>query len=255
MDVFSEQNNMNSGLIRTKTGINKLDEITQGGFPRGSFVVVTGTAGSGKTIFACQFLKEGVYNNEKSLFITAEQTANDVKEQASQFGWDFNTWENEGKIKIVSLIGKQLWETKAMEEIKQLIQQDNYDRIVFDSIPSILNASFSGNSIIDYADRGFQPNMLNEMSKSNVTNFIDFIKQNNITTLGISQKIEGMPGDTLDNISEFKADGLVVMNYAAIGTNLNRTIQIKKLRKTRIDGIPHTFDFTENGIFIQGNEE
>ena len=93
------------------------------------------------------------------------------------------------------------------------------------------------------------------MNKSNITNFIDFIKQRNITTIGIAQKIEGMPGDTLDNISEFKADGLVVMNYAAIGSNLNRTIQIKKLRKTRIDGIPHNFDFSENGIFIQGNEE
>lgn len=254
MEEYSEISNENKSSERVNTGINKLDEITQGGFPRGSFVVVTGTAGSGKTIFACQFLKEGVYKNEKCLFITAEQTSQEVKEQATQFGWDFNTWENEGKLKVVSLIGKQLWETKAMEEIKQLIQQDNYDRIVFDSIPSILNASFPGNSILDYADRGLQPHALNEMSKSNVTNFIDFIKQNNITTIGISQKIEGLPGDTIDNISEFKADGLVVLNYAAIGSNLNRTIQIKKLRKTRIDGIPHTFDFSENGISIQDNE-
>jgi len=254
MEESTEISNENRSSERVNTGINRLDEITQGGFPKGSFVVVTGTAGSGKTIFACQFITQGIYNNEKCLIITAEQTSQEVKEQATQFGWDFNTWENEGKLKVVSLIGKQLWETKAMEEIKQLIRQDNYDRIVFDSIPSILNASFSGNSIVDYADRGLQPHALNEISKSNVTNFIDFIKQNNITTIGISQKIEGLPGDTIDNISEFKADGLVVLNYAAIGSNLNRTIQIKKLRKTRIDGIPHDFDFTENGISIQDNE-
>jgi len=255
MDEFNEFETINNNFNRVNTGINRLDEITQGGFPKGSFVVVTGTAGSGKTIFACQFLAHGIYNNERCLFISAEQTENEIKEQASQFGWDFNTWENEGKLKVYSLVGKQLWETKAMEEIKQMINESNYERVVFDSITSILNTSFSKNSIIDFADRGLHPNVLTEMNKSNITNFIDFIKQRNITTIGIAQKIEGMPGDTLDNISEFKADGLVVMNYAAIGSNLNRTIQIKKLRKTRIDGIPHNFDFSENGIFIQGNEE
>ena len=251
MDEFTNINNMNKNLERVKTGISKLDEITQGGFPKGSFVVVTGTAGSGKTILACQFIKEGIFNNEKCLFISAEQTSDEVKEQAMQFGWDFNSWENEGKLKVVSLIGKQLWETKAIEEIKQFIQQDNYNRIVFDSITSILNAPFSGDSIVDYADRGLQPYALNEISRSNVTSFIDFIKQNQITTIGISQKIEGLPGDTLDNISEFKADGLLVLNSIAIGTNLNRTIQIKKLRKTRIDGIPHSFDFTDQGISLE----
>jgi circadian clock protein KaiC len=250
MENVTEPYKINRSLERIKTGISKLDEITQGGFPKGSFVVATGTAGSGKTIFACQFISEGVKNNEKCLFITAEQTADEVTDQATQFGWDFNSWENEGKLKIVSLSGKQLWETKAIEEIKQLIQVTNYDRIVFDSITSILNAPFSRYSIVDSADRGLQPHALNEMSRSNVTNFIDFIKQNGITTLGIAQKIEGLPGDTMDNVSEFKADGLVVLSSTSVGKNLNRTIQIKKLRKTKIDGLPHSFDFTNQGILL-----
>ena len=143
MDVLTQDYNSNKNIKRVKTGIDRLDEITQGGFPKGSFVVATGTAGSGKTIFACQFISEGIKNNEKCLFITAEQTADEVTDQATQFGWDFNNWKDEGKLKVISLIGKQLWETKAIEEIKQLIQETNYDRIVFDSITSILNAPFS----------------------------------------------------------------------------------------------------------------
>lgn len=245
-----ETNSINNAIGRIKTGINGLDEIIQGGFPKGSFVVATGTAGSGKTIFACQFISEGVKNNEKCLFITAEQTTNEIVDQAKQFGWDFSTWENEGKLNIISLIGRQLFETKAIDEIKELIRDTNYDRIVFDSITSILNAPFSRYSIADGADRGLHPQALNEMSRSNITNFIDFIKQKGIITLGVAQKIDGLPGETIDNVSEFKADGLLVFSSTAVGKNLNRTIQVKKLRKTRIDGIPHRFDFTEKGILL-----
>ncbi len=250
MEDYLQNNNTFEANDRIKTGINELDTLIQGGFPKGSFVVASGTAGSGKTIFGCQFISEGIKNNEKCLFISAEQTSEEIVEQAKQFGWDFNKWEEEGKLRIMSLLGKQLFETKAIDEIKVLMRDTKYNRVVFDSITSILNAPFSKYNIADGADRGLHPQALSEISRANITEFIDFIKQNGITTLGVAQKIEGLPGETIDNVSEFKADGLVVFNSTAVGKNLNRTIQVKKLRKTKIDGIPHRFDFTENGILL-----
>jgi len=243
-------------IERIKTGIEGFDNLIQGGFPQGTFAVVTGGPGTGKTIFALQFLANGALKyNEKGLFITAEQNIEDIVSQAKQFGWDLDQMENTGKIKIVSLIGKQLFEEETMDDIKQLIKENHYDRIVFDSVTSILNAPFSKYSIVDHADRGLQPHALTEMSRTNVINFIDFIKKQGITAVGISQKIDGMPGNTVDNVSEFKADGLIVLNSTEMGNNLNRTIQVKKMRKTRIDGIPYSFDFTEEGISLQNDEE
>jgi len=250
MEDYLQNNNTYEANERIKTGVNELDNLIQGGFPKGSFIVATGTAGSGKTIFGCQFITEGIKNDEKCLYISAEQTSDEIVEQAKQFGWDFNNWEKEGKLRIISLLGKQLFETKAIDEIKVLMRDTKYNRVVFDSITSILNAPFSKYNIADGADRGLHPQALSEISRANITEFIDFIKQNGITTLGVAQKIEGLPGETIDNVSEFKADGLVVFNSTAVGKNLNRTIQVKKLRKTKIDGIPHRFDFTENGILL-----
>lgn len=248
MEDISLENNM---MDKIKTGINGFDNLIDGGLPKGSFAVVTGGPGTGKTIFALQFLANGALKyGEKGLFITVEQTIEDVVQQAKQFGWDLNEMENSGKIKIVSLIGKMPFEDETMQEVKFLIKNNKYDRIVFDSLTSLLNAPFSKYHIVDSADRGLQPHALSEMGRATVTNFIDFIKKQGITTLGISQKIEGMPGNTLDNVSEFKADGLLVLNSTTIGKNLNRTLQVKKMRKTKIDAIPYNFKFTENGIKI-----
>jgi circadian clock protein KaiC len=248
MEEISLENNM---MDRVKTGINGLDNLIQGGFPKGTFAVVTGGPGTGKTIFAMQFLANGTQKyGGKGLFITVEQNLEDIVSQAKQFGWDFTQMVESDQLKIVSLIGRQLFEEETMDEIKKLIQENHYDRVVFDSITSLLNAPFSKYSILDHADRGLQPHALTEMSRANVINFIDFVKKQGITTVGVSQKIEGLPGNTIDNVSEFKADGLIILNSTEMGDNLNRTIQVKKMRKTKIDAIPHNFDFTENGISL-----
>ncbi|MGF3584302.1 MAG: RAD55 family ATPase, partial [Thermoplasmatota archaeon] len=123
-------------------------------------------------------------------------------------------------------------------------------RVVIDSITSIVFAPFSIHSIVDGADRGLQPHALTEMSRAEVISLIDLLQYNGITTVVTSQKVEGMPGDTYDTVSEFKGDGLIVLNSAAVGKTLNRTLQVKKLRKTKIDGVPHTFEFTDRGISL-----
>ncbi|MCK4365673.1 MAG: hypothetical protein KAW45_06455 [Thermoplasmatales archaeon] len=237
-------------MMRVKTGIKGLDEFIEGGFPKGSYVVVTGIPGSGKSIFGMQFLVEGMKNNEKCLFITVEQSPDEIVSQAMQFGWNFNQWENEGKLKIVSLDSKKLSEMNTYDELKQLIQDNHYDRVVFDSITSIVYSPISPYSITDGADRGLQPQALMEMSRANVASLFEVTKQHGITTLGISQKVEGMPGDTVDKVSEFKGDGLIILDSGVVGNALNRNIQVKKLRKTKIDGTPHTFDFTNDGISL-----
>jgi KaiC/GvpD/RAD55 family RecA-like ATPase len=168
-----------------------------------------------------------------------------------QFGWDFNQWEKEGKLKVVSLSSQKLFEMNALSDIRQHVEENHYDRVVIDSITSLVYAPFTIHSIVDGADRGLQPRALIEISRAEVISLIDLLQYNGITTVVTSQKVEGMPGDTYDNVSEFKGDGLVVLNSAAIGRTLNRTLQVKKLRKTKIDGVPHTFEFAQNGISLK----
>jgi circadian clock protein KaiC len=73
---------------RISSGISGFDAITGGGLPRGRVTVVLGGAGSGKTIFALQTLVTGARQGEPGLFITFEESAAQVLEDAKRFDWN-----------------------------------------------------------------------------------------------------------------------------------------------------------------------
>jgi len=71
-----------------ETGISGLDFICCGGLPRGRTTLVSGTAGSAKTVFACQFLAEGVRRGEPGVFVTFEEPVQDIRRNMVSFDWD-----------------------------------------------------------------------------------------------------------------------------------------------------------------------
>lgn len=255
MEDTLETHQQRGNVVRVKTGMKGLDNLIEGGFPKGSNIVVTGVPGSGKSIFGMNFIAQGCKNGEKCLYITVEQTPEDIVDQAMQFGWDFNQWENNGNLKFVGFNLRKLSEMNTHAELRQLIEENHYDRIVIDSMTSITDSPPTINNLVDGADRGLQPSALTMMNRANVMSLFEVTKKNGVTTVSISQKIEGKPGDTVDNISEFIGDGLILLERKLIGKISSRIIEIKKLRKTNIDDIPHNFKFTKEGISLSDNED
>jgi circadian clock protein KaiC len=70
-----------SGAVeKLPTGIASFDVIAKGGLPARRTTLVSGTAGSGKTVFAVQFLSRGIASGEAGVFVTFEESANDIRE-------------------------------------------------------------------------------------------------------------------------------------------------------------------------------
>src|SRR3990172_11691367 len=67
-------------MDRIKTGINELDKMI-GGFPAGKTILITGDAGSGKTIFGLQFANISCEENKKTAYISTEECAGDLRQQ------------------------------------------------------------------------------------------------------------------------------------------------------------------------------
>ncbi len=233
---------------RVGIGIKGLDELIQGGVPRGSFTVISGGPGTGKSIFGMQYLVNGARNGEKGLFISAEQPENDIIEQAAQFGWDLQKMK--GTLDIVAVNTEDLSEINAVNTIRELLDGQQYSRLVIDSLSSFIYSPSTPLRILTGASKGIDPSVMSDVRRANVMLLIDMAKRTGITALGLAQKIEGTAGETSDMVSEFKGDGLINLALTSIGSEENRTIQIKKMRKTKLNSIPYKFEFYENGIEV-----
>jgi len=81
---------------KLRTGIPGFDSIAAGGVPQGRTTLVSGTAGSAKTVFAAQFLVAGVRAGQPGVFVTFEETPACIRRNMRGFGWDIARFEGEG---------------------------------------------------------------------------------------------------------------------------------------------------------------
>src|SRR3954470_28180 len=89
-------------LARGQTGVQAFDELVMGGLPRARTTVVGGTPGSGKTVFATQFLAHGItMYRENGVLVTFEEPPRDIEANMRGFGWDLAGWRREGRLAFV----------------------------------------------------------------------------------------------------------------------------------------------------------
>ncbi len=72
---------------RVSTGIAGLDDVLNGGFPRGHFFLLEGEPGTGKTTVGLQFLMDGARKGEKSLYVTLSESQQEIEKVARSHRW------------------------------------------------------------------------------------------------------------------------------------------------------------------------
>jgi circadian clock protein KaiC len=85
-----------SGIEKAVTGIPGFDTLAHGGLPAGRTTLVAGSSGSGKTVYAAQFLASGILRGEPGVFVTFEEKPADIRANVGGFGWDIGAWEEQG---------------------------------------------------------------------------------------------------------------------------------------------------------------
>lgn len=77
-----------SSEVRLSTGIDGLDDILNGGIPKGHLYLVEGDPGTGKTTLALQFLLEGARRGDKGIYVTLSESKIELEQVARSHGWD-----------------------------------------------------------------------------------------------------------------------------------------------------------------------
>lgn len=214
-------------MERVHTGIEGLDDLIEGGFPRGSVTLVTGGAGTGKTIFCSQFLWKGVQQGEKCLYLSTEEMPNEIKQDIEVFGWDF---ESEPELLDMEYF---LATENVRNEIEEFVVDGDYDRIVLDSI-SVLAMYWSDEASI----------------RRDTSNMLKLFRDLDATVLVTAELPEESGRLSRYGIAEFIADGVIKLGAKSMGSGLERTLDLTKMRATNIDGGIKNLEISGNGLRV-----
>jgi circadian clock protein KaiC len=223
--------------MRIESGIHGLDPLVQGGFLQNSVNLVAGETGTGKTLFCAQFLWHGLQKGDTCLYITLEEDPQDIKEDALQFGWDFEKFEKKGLFKIIYHDPAQVSNLGSViiDEIKTM----DIKRLVIDSI-SIIGLTIENQSLI----------------RKILYNIITTVKKTGCTALVTSEIPEGTKQLSRFNVEEFVVDGVIVMNYLEYAAGgLDRSLIIRKMRRTKHGKDVYPMDITPKGIVLKPMKE
>ncbi len=250
---------MKSGtkLKRVQTGIEGLDKLMQGGLPLNSSTLITGGPGTGKTILAMQYIVNGAAKyNENGLYVSFEQRANALKQQAKQFGWNIDALEKKGKIKLLCISSKDI-NAEIIDDIVSIIKRHKIKRLVIDSLSTLtINApiysKISEMAVKDVIGENtiLYPPVIGENIVSKfIYAFIDSLGDlESCTTLLIAESAEERVSQRF--IGAYVCDGVIELTFEALGGEFSRSLLIRKMRQTKSDEDIHPLEIISKGIKV-----
>jgi KaiC/GvpD/RAD55 family RecA-like ATPase len=248
--------------VRIQTGIKGFDDLVEGGFPESATIVVTGGPGSGKTIFGVEYIYNGATKfNEKGLYVTFEEKREQLLEQAKRFGWDLDSLEKKKKLEILPIPSNKI-NAKTIELIKSKVKKEKIKRLVVDSLttltvaaPIYTNPSKVSLKQVMGENTIFSPPIIGDfVIKQFIYSFISQLKDLEVTSILLSASAQAGQYMTIDTVSEYAADGVVIINFETMGGEYSRTLLVRKMRQTHNDEDLHPLEISNKGLVVHSIE-
>ena len=222
-------------LKKVTTNIPNFDKLVGGGFERSSANIIVGGAGSGKTIFATQFLIGGMKKGEKCLYVTFEEKKEQFYKNMLKFGWDLEDYE---KKNLFTFLEYSPVKVKTMLDegggtIEIAILHKGITRVVIDSI-----TSFALLFDKEIERREAALDLFNMIGGWNCTSL-----------LTLEEDISEIKELTSKAI-EFESDSIILIYFPSEKGERNRYLEILKMRGVKHSKKVHRFEIGKNGISV-----
>ena len=210
-------------LERLRTGIPGFDQVCNGGLPKNRTAIISGTAGSGKTILALQFLVSGVTEfDEGGVFVTFEESPGDLVNNVRSLGWDIATMMEKKKIAVVDAtpdpgeinIQSGSFDLSAlMARIENAVRVVNAKRVILDAIGALF-PQFTDGSVV----------------RRELHRIAAGLRELGVTTLLTLERVDEEGGVGRFGVEEFVADNVIILRNRLEQEKRRRTIEILKFR-------------------------
>jgi circadian clock protein KaiC len=227
-------------LPKACTGIQGLDEITDGGLPRGRPTLVCGSAGCGKTLLAIEFLVHGATRyNEPGVFMAFEETPEELAQNVSSLGFDLQKLVQQKKLSLdyVRIERNEISETGDYDlealfiRLNAAIQSVGAKRVVLDTIENL----FSG--------------LMNEsILRAELRRLFRWLKDKGVTAIVTGERGQGQL--TRHGLEEYVSDCVILLDHRVIEQVSTRRLRVVKYRGTAHGTNEYPFLIDEDGISV-----
>jgi circadian clock protein KaiC len=229
-----------STLAKVPTGIEGLDEITEGGLPQGRPTLVCGGPGCGKTLFAMQFLIRGIMDSgENGVFMSFEEPSQDLAINVRSLGFDLDKLKSQKKLVLdhVQIDRAQIDEAGEYDldglfiRLGHAIDTVKAKRVVLDTLESL----FSG--------------LMNEaIVRAELRRLFQWLKNKGITAIITAEKGAGTL--TRHGLEEYVSDCVILLDHRVIDQVSTRRMRIIKYRGSTHGTNEYPFLIDEDGISV-----
>lgn len=220
---------------RISSGIAGLDQMLGAkGFFRGSSILITGTAGTGKSSFSASFANAACERGERALYFAFEESPSQILRNMSSVGLDLHRWISRKLLRIHASRPTATGLETHLAQMYKEVEDFQPDVVVVDPITNLISVGDQGSV------------------KAMLTRIIDFLKIKNVTAMFTNLVFGDEIEERAIGISSLM-DGWMVLRDMSSGADRIRTLNLLKCRGMAHDMRVHSFTLGEKGITINGN--
>jgi circadian clock protein KaiC len=222
---------------RLPTGVSGLDELMDGGIPKGYSVLVAGPSGSGKTVLSNQFIIEGVRRGESGIVAIFEKRPNDYL-QTTPHGDEFERMVRAKKLEVLYLRPLDLSIDETLVELQTAVKRVGAKRAVIDSL-SGLELALAPTFREDFRESLYR--MMGALTGLGVTVMATVELADSYVDLRFSP--QGIA---------FLTDAIIVQRYIEIDGQLRRALTVAKIRASQHSKDLREYEITTDGGIVVG---
>ncbi len=199
----------------------------------GGATLVLGPAGAGKTALALGFVARGVAEGERCLYISFQESEEQLEDKAASFGWDFVSARDSGLMRIVHTPPVELNLDAVGELVRTELLEHDTRRIVFDSLAEL---SYAARATERFPAYGWS--------------LVRLIRAGGASLMVTSEAaIFGPAGELAGGLS-FLFDNMILLRYMELESEMHRALNVFKMRSSAHDKGLVQFEIDEHGIKI-----
>ncbi|MFD2721387.1 circadian clock protein KaiC [Hymenobacter monticola] len=227
-------------LPKSPTGIEGLDEITEGGLPKGRPTLICGSAGCGKTLMGIEFLVRGIQEfDEPGVLMAFEETGEELAANVTSLGFDLKDLQERKLLRVdhVHVDRSEIEETGEYDleglfiRLGYAIDSIGAKRVVLDTIESLFS--------------GF-PNQA--VLRSEIRRLFRWLKDRGVTTVITAERGDGSL--TRQGLEEYVSDCVILLDNRVIDQITTRRLRIVKYRGSTHGTNEYPYLITEDGISV-----